>query len=323
LNGVIVTDWLQASKFNPGSWWLLALGMAVAAGASSSWLTQLLIAISALAIVSIFREDAPWSRSVRFYFFLALFVVAARVIFRIIFNVPDPTSPTALRLPGLVIDIGFGPEISLLGEISTSALEAGATDGLRLAAIILSIGMASSLANPRRLLKATPSALYEIASSISVAINLAPQLIASLQRVRKARALRGRSKGLGQMAGTVIPVLEDAIDSSLALAASMDARGFGRRGELSPRELFIARSSSLVGIALLGIGSFLLLAGGTQVIALALIVLGLAASYLMIRLNSKAKIRTRYQPERFGMQDFAVLLIAIVIPAASIVGWFG
>jgi energy-coupling factor transport system permease protein len=313
---------VSASSASPLSWWLLALSLAVLAGASQGALIQVAIATFALGTVVIFREDAPWSRSVRFYIFLASFVVAARVLFRIIFNIQDGGQQTALALPALTINLGFGPPVTLFGNVSFEALESGATDGLRLAAIIVSIGMASSLANPRQLLKSTPSALYEIASAISVAINLAPQLIESLQRVRRARALRGRSKGLGSMAGTVIPVLEDAIDSSLSLAASMDSRGFGRRGHLSNTALYLARAASLTAASSLAIGSFLILAGTSQPFGFWVLLLGLFSSYLTVRLNSKAKIRTRFEKQVFGRLDAVVFGLSMLLITLAIGGWF-
>lgn len=310
-----------ASGARPLSWWLLAIAMAIAAGVSQNALTQVLVCLLALITILLFREDAPWSRSVRFYLFLAGFVVVTRVLFRVVFNIQNPQESTALDLPGFSINLGFGPAVELFGAVSHEALLGGATDGLRLAAIILSIGMASSLANPRTLLKSTPSALYEIASAISVAINLAPQMISSLQRVRKARSLRGRSKGLGSMAGTVIPVLEDAIDSSLALAASMDSRGFGRRGDLSKSQVLGARLSSLLAVALLAIGSFTLLIGQTEFIGGVLIAFGLLASFVTVRINSKAQIRTRFDSPTFGVFDIVLVVISVALLISAALGW--
>jgi len=311
-----------ASSASPLTWWLLAITMAIVAGVSQSALTQLLICLSALVAILIFREEAPWSRSVNFYLFLAGFVVIARVLFRIVFNIQNPEDRTALDLPGFSVNLGFGPPVELFGAVGIQALTGGATDGLRLAAIILSIGMASSLANPRTLLKSTPSALYEIASAISVAINLAPQMISSLQRVQKARSLRGRSKGLGSMAGTVIPVLEDAIDSSLSLAASMDSRGFGRRGDLSKSLVLGARLSSLLSVAFLAIGSFALLVGQTQTLGWVLISLGIVASFATIRINSKSQIRTRFESVKLQFFDALILAISLALLTGAILGWF-
>lgn len=312
----------SASDASPLSWWLLAITMAIVAGVSQSALTQIAVCLAALLSILIFREEAPWSRSVKFYLFLAGVVVVARVLFRIVFNIQDPEDTTALDLPGFSVNLGFGPPIELFGAVGIQALTGGATDGLRLAAIILSIGMASSLANPRTLLKSTPSALYEIASAISVAINLAPQMISSLQRVQKARSLRGRSKGLGSMAGTVIPVLEDAIDSSLSLAASMDSRGFGRRGNMSKALIIGARLSSLLAIGFLSIGSFALLVGQTQTLGWVLIALGITASFATIRINSKSQIRTRFEPVKFQVFDAVLFILSGVLLVAAFLGWF-
>lgn len=311
-----------ASSASPLTWWLLAITMAIVAGVSQSALTQTLISLSALVAILIFREEAPWSRSVKFYLFLAAFVVLARVLFRIVFNIQNPDDKTALDLPGFSVNLGFGPPVELFGAVGTQALIGGATDGLRLAAIILSIGMASSLANPRTLLKSPPSALYEIASAISVAINLAPQMISSLQRVQKARSLRGRSKGLGSMSGTVIPVLEDAIDSSLSLAASMDSRGFGRRGNLSRALVIGARLSSLIAVGFLSVGSFALLVGQTQSLGWALIALGIVASFATIRINSKSQIRTRFEPVKLQFFDAILFALSAALLIGAILGWF-
>jgi energy-coupling factor transport system permease protein len=316
----VKNKFLQASSASPVSWWLLAISMAVAAGLWPTWQIQLGISGLALILILLFREDAPWSKSVGFYFFLAGFVVLARVGFRIIFNIENPADQTLLSLPKLSIDLGFGPTLTMFGEVGAKAIVSGLTDGLRLAAIILSVAMAASLANPRRLLKSTPGALYEIASSVSVAINLAPQLIASLQRVRKARSLRGRSKGVGAMAGTVIPVLEDAIESSLALAASMDSRGFGRRGELSSHSIRFARISSLGSILFLIIGSFLLLVGQWDGLGLAFIVIGLVFTFLAVRQSSKGSVRTRFRPERISQLDIAVILVSLMILLSPFLG---
>ena len=317
-----MTKRLTASAASPLTWWLLAITMAIVAGVSQSALTQIVICLAALAAILVFREEAPWSRSVKFYLFLAGFVIIARVLFRIVFNIQNAEDITALDLPGFTVNLGFGPPVELFGAVGLQALIGGATDGLRLAAIILAIGMASSLANPRTLLKSTPSALYEIASAISVAINLAPQMISSLQRVRKARSLRGRSKGLGSMAGTVIPVLEDAIDSSLSLAASMDSRGFGRRGNLSKSLVLAARLSSLMAVVFLSVGSFALLVGQTQTIGWLLIAVGIIASFAAIRINSKSQIRTRFEPVKFRTLDGLLLSLSAALLIAAILGWF-
>lgn len=299
----------KASALHPATWWFLGLTFALGASLSGKHLVLIsLIALSTL-IIRVFREDAPWSRSIRFYLLLATFVVSVRLGFRILFNSPVAGESVAFRLP----DLNIGG-VHLLGDVSWVAINTATLDGLRLAAIIVAIGMANSLANPKRLLKSTPGALYEIATAMTVAINLAPQLIESLQRVQKARALRGRSKGMSALSGTVIPVLEDTIDQSLALAASMDARGFGRTGNLSKRERSLARVLSFGGLLAIVIASYLLLATSDQkALSLALIALGVASLALNIRIASRRSLRTRFRRVRPGTRDALVASFGAVV----------
>lgn len=207
----------------------------------------------------------------------------------------------------------------MFGAVSSSTLQAATLDGMRLAAIVLSIALANTLANPRKLLKSTPAALYEVATAISVAINLAPQLIESLQRVRRARLLRGKSSRVGALAGTVIPVLEDTLERSLSLAASMDARGFGRRGRLTKTASAAIRGVSLVSLVLFAVGSYLLLTN-PEVTTPALLVLGIAVSLVVyvVALSSAKNVRTRYKKQKYTMADYLLWLLASVLVAVSV-----
>lgn len=299
----------KASKLHPATWW--ALGLTFALGASVSGNHIVLLALIALSTLTIraFREEAPWSRSIRFYLFLAAFVVAVRLAFRILFNSPIHGAEVAFGLPELSLG-----GVHLLGNVSFTALETATLDGLRLAAIIVAIGMANSLANPKRLLKSTPGALYEVATAMTVAINLAPQLIESLQRVQKARALRGRSKGMSALGGTIIPVLEDTIEQSLSLAASMDARGFGRTGNLNITQQRASRALAFGGLLSISIASYVLLATSEQkLLSVALIIFGVSALALNIRIASRRSLRTRFRRARPGLKDALVTTFGVAI----------
>jgi hypothetical protein len=104
------------------------------------------------------------------------------------------------------------------------------SSGLQLAVILLCFGAANSLASPYRLLRSLPAVLYETGVAVTVALSFTPELVQSIGIVRQARRLRGiPTKGLRGMRGVAVPVLESALDRSLQLATSMDARGYGRR----------------------------------------------------------------------------------------------
>ncbi len=313
----------KASAVHPGVWWLLGLALAITAGATTNpfyLLAQL--AIICLVIIAA-REDAPWSKSLNFYLILATAIVVIRVVFRIIFNLPDASSVTAINLPVLSIPTGLGSPVQFFGPVSLSSLTAATTDGLRLATIVMSVALANSLANPRKLLKSTPAALYEVATAVAVAINMAPQLIESLKRVKRARELRGSSRGLKALPGIVIPVLEDTIEQSLALAASMDSRGFGRRGKLSPAQIAVARWVSLLSILFAVFGVFFLLTlSRGELLAGGLLLASFLGILFSVHLNSKHSIRTRYKTHRYQLQDVVLLIISLGLATTAIGGWY-
>ena len=97
--------------------------------------------------------------------------------------------------------------------------------------ILLCFGAANSLASPYRLLRSLPAVLYETGVAVTVALSFAPELVQSIGIVRQARRQRGiPTTGLRGMRGVAVPVLESALDRSLQLATSMDARGLRATG---------------------------------------------------------------------------------------------
>jgi energy-coupling factor transport system permease protein len=269
------------------------------------------------------RDESPWSRSISFYLQLGGIVVLLRLLFRIVFNLADAATDVAITLPSLSIDLGFGNSIHLLGAVSNLSIHAALVDGFRLAAIILSIGMANSLANPRKLLRATPGALYEVATAISIAINLAPQLITSLKLVRRARGLRGHSKGIKALTGIVIPVLEDTIDKSMQLAASMSARGFGRKTNRNSTQLLLARIATALTLILLTVGvAMLLFSPAQQFVDLIVIIAGFVSAGATLRLSSTRTTRTKYIVQRWRLGDAIVIATSTILLVAAFSGVF-
>ena len=217
---------------HPGAWWLWALGLAAAASRTTNPLLLALIVVVAGVVVANRRGDAPWAFAFRYYLWAGLFVVVSRVFFRVVFGggygeVIVVTLPT-VQLPE------WAAGIRLFGPVAAEQVLGGLYDGMRLATMLICLGAANALADPKRLLKAVPGALYEVGTAVVVALSVAPQLVESVLRVRRARRLRGaRQRGLRALRGIAMPVLVDALDRSLALAAAMDSRGYGRRAGVS------------------------------------------------------------------------------------------
>jgi len=314
---------LSAQKTNPLTWWLAGLSLAVVASLTGNVFVLVGICVASLLTIRLCRDESPWAQSISFYIKLAAIVVALRVLFRIIFNLGSSTKDALFILPSIDLDFGFGNALKLFGPISQEAFTLALADGFRLAAIILAVGMANSLANPRKLLKSTPGALYEIATAISIAINLAPQLISSLGRVRRARSLRGQSKGIKAITGIVIPVLEDTIDQSMGLAASMSSRGFGRKGNRTNFQIIGARLLAFLAICLIVTGSALLLfSPDQQAVQLTVLLVGLVAAGFSVKLSSARATITRYRKEPWRLGDVIILCVSVLLMVLAFGGVF-
>ena len=120
--------------------------------------------------------------------------------------------------------------IRLLGPVTLESLLAGLYDGMRLATIVICVGAANSLANPKRLLKSMPPALYEIGTAIVVAVALLPQLADSLRRVRAARQLRGRARRPDRPAARHRRTRDGGRAGAVDVAGGGDGRAWLRAG---------------------------------------------------------------------------------------------
>ena len=111
-----------------------------------------------------------------------------RVLFRVIVGGGDETTGTVVvELPEVPLpDWVLG--LRLLGPVTLPAVLAGLYDGLRLATIVICVGAANSLANPKRLLRSVPAALHEVGTALVVAVTVLPQFADSVRRVRRRRA---------------------------------------------------------------------------------------------------------------------------------------
>lgn len=202
--------------------------MAVAAGSTTNpLLLGLLIAVVTLVVVAR-RGDSPWARSYRLYVVLASIVVVARALLHVLVGLKWGTV-AILPLPQWGLP-HWAAGIDLLGTVYLEGWLAAILLGAKLGALILAVGAANALANPKRLLRSLPNALHEVGTAVVVSVSVAPQLAESVQRILRARLLRGDDRrGLRIFPRVALPVLQDTLDRSLMLATAMESRGYGRR----------------------------------------------------------------------------------------------
>jgi energy-coupling factor transport system permease protein len=194
--------------------------------------------------------------------------------------------------------------------LSNVALQSALSQGLKLVAIIASIALANSMANPRKLLKLTPAAFYDFAAALSVAFNLIPQLAQSIERVSKAQRIRNQKRR--NFGSIIVPVLEDALNSSMNLAASMDSRGFGRKPETTRAITVLLRCLNAFALLAIAAASYLLLgAGDSQLAAWSLIALAVVAVVVNLIVAAKLSVRTQVSKLKFKIADYLALVLAL------------
>lgn len=302
-------------SLHPLAWWAWAIGMGVAVSGTTNPLLLALVGLAMVVVVLARRTDAPWARSVRAYLALAGFVIAMRVFFELLIGAK--TGETVLfALPSIPLP-AWAAGITLGGSVTAEALAATTYQAMRLAVMLLCVGAANALASPRQALRSVPPALYEISTSVVVALSVAPQLIESGQRVRRARRLRGETRrGLAAIGPIALSVLADAIERSLSLAAGMEARGFARTsGRPARGALALMTISAMVAT----IGGFLLLSTSTPVAATLIMLVGLAGTGWGLRRAGSRLAVTRYRPHPWRWRD-SMVAIAGALAAAITIG---
>lgn len=128
------------------------------------------------------------------YLWVALFVVLVRAVFRFTFG-------------GLTID----------------ALLTGIWDGLKLSLWVVGIGLLNVIFDFSKLARLFPG---KFGTALAIAVNLVPEQIESVKRIRFASGLRSSRKGIKLWQSLTAPVLADSVDRAITLASSMESRGF-------------------------------------------------------------------------------------------------
>ncbi|MEU5426772.1 energy-coupling factor transporter transmembrane component T [Streptomyces olivoreticuli] len=301
-----------------GAWWIWALGLATAASRTTNPLLLGLLVGVAGYVVAARRTDAPWARSYGAFLKLGLVVIGIRLVFAVVLGSPIPGTHVLVTLPEVPLpDWARGVRIG--GRVTAEGLVFALYDGLKLAALLICVGAANALANPARLLKSLPGALYEAGVAVVVAMTFAPNLVADVQRLRSARRLRGRpDHGVKALLQVGLPVLEGALERSVALAAAMDARGYGRTAQVPPAVRHTTSALTLGGLLGVCAGTYGLLGDVGAGYGLPVLAAGLAAALAGLWLGGRRSVRTRYRPDRWGVRAWLVAGSGVAVAALMI-----
>ncbi|MGW4690571.1 energy-coupling factor transporter transmembrane protein EcfT [Streptomyces sp. NPDC004244] len=308
----------RGNALHAGAWWLWALGLATAASRTTNPLLLGLIVAVAGYVVAARRTAAPWARSYTAFLKLGLFVIGLRLVFSVLLGSPIPGTHLLFTLPEVPLP-AWAQGIRFGGRVTAEQLVFAFYDGAKLAALLVCVGAANALANPARLLKSLPAALYEAGVAVVVAMTFAPNMVADVARLRTARRLRGRpTGGVRAILQIGLPVLEGALERSVAVAASMDARGYGRTAQVPPVVRHTTTTLTLGGLLGMCAGTYGLLAAEGAAYGLPVLLVGLALALAGLRLGGRRSVRTRYRPDRWGVRAWLVAGSGAVVAAALV-----
>ncbi|GGQ16037.1 CbiQ family ECF transporter T component [Streptomyces roseolilacinus] len=309
----------RSNAVHAGAWWLWALGLAVAASRTTNPLLLGLVVGVAGYVVAARRTDAPWARSYGAFLKLGLAVLVVRVLFSTLLGSPLPGTHVLVTLPEVPLP-EWARGVRIGGRVTAEQLVFALYDGAKLAAMLVCVGAANALADPARLLKSLPGALYEAGVAVVVAMTFAPNLVADVARLRTARRLRGRpTGGVRAVLGIGLPVLEGALERSVAVAASMDARGYGRTAAVPPAVRHTTTALTLGGLLGVCAGTYGLLAVEGAGYGVPLLAGGVLAALAGLWLGGRRTPRTRYRPDRWGPRTWLVAGSGIAV--AALVVW--
>jgi energy-coupling factor transport system permease protein len=310
---------------HPVAWWLWALGLAVTVSRTTNPILLLLVLGVLGFVVTQRRSEAPWARAFKYYLLIAFVVIAIRVAFRSFFggDIDAKTMHVLFTIPHIPLP-KWAAGVQLGGPITLEGTLGALFDGLQLGTLLCCIGAANSLANPKRALRVLPGALYELGVAAVIAISFAPQLVESVQRVRRARALRGgSSRGFHALRSIAIPVLEDALERSLLLAASMDSRGYGRTAGTTTRARKVTGALIIGGMCGLCVGAYALLDGSLAgSLGLPAFLVGTVLCCGGLILGGRRVRRSQYRPDPWLTPEW-IATIAGVVPAVIAVAGVG
>ncbi|WP_189129486.1 energy-coupling factor transporter transmembrane component T [Wenjunlia tyrosinilytica] len=305
----------RGTCLHAGAWWLWALGLAAAASRTTNPLLLLLLIAVAGYVVAARRTEAPWARSYGAFLKFGLVVLGIRLVFAVFLGSPIPGTTVLFTLPEAPLP-DWARGVRLGGRVTAEGVLFAAYDGLKMATLLVCVGSANALANPARLLKSLPGALYEAGVAVVVAMTFAPHLVSDVQRLRSARRLRGREdRGPRALLHIGLPVLEGALERSVALAAAMDTRGYGRSADVPRAVRRTTAVLTLGGLAGVCLGSYGLLSDDGGLLGLPVLLVGLAAAVAGLVLGGRRAARTRYRPDRWGPREWLVTASGVAVAA--------
>lgn len=302
---------MVAGRLHAITWaaWALAAAFTVQLAPNPVYVAAV-IGIAFLAVET-HRREGPTASAFPVLVGLSLAFALLRVVLtaltthgvgQVLVTLPEATLP---RLLG-----GF----TVGGSVEVPVVVQAAVEGFAVVGIVAAFAAFNAVASPHELLQAAPRAFHEPGLVVTVALAFVPATLAAIESTREADRARtgGRAVRRGRMLRLVVPVVETGLERAVALAESMDARGFARAP--ATRADRVAGWFGLVGLLGLG-GCFVALVGQRRSLAAGLALAGATSLAVAVAAASAGPRPTRYRARRLARLDALVLAAVAACPA--------
>lgn len=300
----------EPTPFHALAWlaWALAAAASVQLAPNPLYVV-LVIAVSVLAV----ETHAPASGLARAFPALLLLGVVFACLRVVLTGLTAHGSGTQwVRLPEATLPTilgGFTIGGPVIGEVVLRSV----AEGVVIIGVMAAFGAFNAVVSHYELVQAAPRAFYEPGLMVTVGLAFVPSTLAAVTAVREADRARtgGRGGRRGRLLRVVVPVLESGMERAVALAESMDARGFGR-AEPGPGE----RVAAWCAVGALGslAAGFVALVGRARGVAAACGLAGTALVVAAVVAASRARRRPRYRRRPLRPLDIAVIVTAGLTP---------
>lgn len=154
---------------------------------------------------------------------LAVGFIALRLAYRALFNGLGGSGLLLIDLPSVRLPPPFA-HVTLFGPITTGGIVVAVESALPIALVILAFGVLNAVVDVSRLFArgARRGPFRGIARTLVIAWATFPGLTDAVTSVRRARRLRAE-RGLASL---LVPIFERTIERAVAVAATMEVRGF-------------------------------------------------------------------------------------------------
>jgi energy-coupling factor transport system permease protein len=116
-----------------------------------------------------------------------------------------------------------------------------------------------------------------------------------------------------------LPVLEGALERSIDLAASMDSRGYGRRGTIPSRQRQFSQALTLGGALILCVGVFGVLdRGAPRYLGIPLVAVGGLLLAISLRVAHVTANRSQYRPDPWRLPEWLTVLCGVAACGALV-----